>query len=165
MRLGGVVPVTMPSNDRDDRSRGDGDDQHRDDRGDSSRDDRADRSHGDGYDRSRDDRSKTVLNAIIGAVATVVLSFTSFSPVLGGMVAGYLEGEHGVRIGAISGLFAAIPISLVGLAGLVAVAVGWFGLRAALLALLALPFAVALVVGLSAFGGYLGVYVREELSD
>nr|WP_310918613.1 DUF5518 domain-containing protein [Haloarcula sp. S1CR25-12] len=34
----------------------------------------------------------TLLNAVIGVVASVVLGFVPFSTVLGGAVAGYLEG-------------------------------------------------------------------------
>ena len=33
----------------------------------------------------------STMNALIGGVVTIVLSFTGFSPVLGGTVAGYLN--------------------------------------------------------------------------
>jgi len=46
----------------------------------------------------------TLLNAVIGAVATIGLSFTGISPVLGGALAAYLDGgdtENGLRVGAL----------------------------------------------------------------
>lgn len=110
----------------------------------------------------------TLMNALIGAAATVFLSFVPFSPVLGGAVAGYLQEGDGVRVGAISGVLAAIPLALIGLLAflvLVGVAVGgpgagivWVGL----LFLVMLAFLAAYTVGLSALGGILGVYLRRE---
>lgn len=61
------------------------------------------------------DRS-TLLNALVGAVVSVVLSFLPFSPLVGGAVAGYLErgdDETGLKVGALSGAIAAIPILLI----------------------------------------------------
>lgn len=107
--------------------------------------------------------SNTLVNGLIGAVVTIVFSFTIFSPILGGAVAGYLEKTDGLRVGAISGAIAIIPIFLFGIVffGLFAV----FGLPAAL-GLLFLPlllvFGIIWIVGLSALGGYLGVYLRDE---
>lgn len=57
----------------------------------------------------------TLLTAVIGAVVTLVLSFTVFSPLLGGGVAGYLQRGNragGIRVGALSGAIAAIPFLL-----------------------------------------------------
>jgi hypothetical protein len=58
----------------------------------------------------------TWTNAIIGAVASVVLSFVPFSQALGGLVAGYLHnsGRNGnVRVGALSGFLAVVPVAFV----------------------------------------------------
>lgn len=110
------------------------------------------------------------LNAFIGAVVTVVLSVVPFSPVLGGAVAGYLEGRDGLRVGALSGAIASLPLLLVlfAVAGFLAVP-GGFGLRGALAVLLmvvlAVLFAALYVVGLSAAGGLLGVYLAEDRAD
>lgn len=111
----------------------------------------------------------TLLNALIGAIVSVVLAFLPFSTVLGGGVAGYLQGESrddGLRVGAYSGLIAAIPILLV---AMVIGTVFFFGAfvepRAAIgFVFVFFVLAVTLVysIGLSALGGYLGAYVSNE---
>lgn len=58
--------------------------------------------------------SNTLINGLIGAVVTVILSFTVVSPIVGGAVAGYLEKTDGVRVGAISGGIAVLPLLLFG---------------------------------------------------
>lgn len=112
----------------------------------------------------------TLLNALIGAGMTVILSFSGFSPLLGGATAGYLQrGDRaeGARVGALSGAIAALPFL-----GLILVLFGFFGLFAAgspggaglmlVFGLFALLFGLVWSVGLSAVGGYLGVYIAEE---
>ena len=112
-----------------------------------------------------DSSPNTVLNAVIGAVVTVVLSVTMFSPILGGAAAGYLEKRDGLRVGAISGAIASLPILLFGV--LAMVFFGLFALQASVfflvLLLVGFPFVLLYVVGLSALGGILGVYLAEEL--
>lgn len=114
-------------------------------------------------------RGETGLNAVIGAVVTVALSFTIFSPVLGGAVASYLQGEDtaaGVRVGALSGVLAAIPFLAFVLffVGFLAIGPAMGGLPGGfvILFLVGLVFAAAWNVGLGAFGGYLGVYIATE---
>lgn len=119
----------------------------------------------------------TILNAVIGAVVTVVLSFTGFSPLIGGGVAGYLQrGSRtgGAKVGALSGGLAFLPFLLV-----VVLAFGFFaagpiaggGLGVPgfveLLVILLVMFPLFLLwnVGLGAAGGYLGVYLRDELES
>ncbi len=56
------------------------------------------------------------LNALIGAVVTLVLYFTGVGPVLGGTVAAWLEeGDKAASIwvGALSAIIAILPIILV----------------------------------------------------
>ena len=116
----------------------------------------------------------TLINAIIGAVVTVVLSFTGFSPLLGGGVAGYLQrGERmdGVRVGAISGVVATLPFLLLGffawtfffavpvMDGGMGGMAGGFGIVFFLIIFL---FAFTWNVILSAIGGYLGVYIAMD---
>ena len=113
----------------------------------------------------------TLLNAVVGAAVTVVLSFIGFSPLVGGGIAGYLQRgtrTSGAKVGALSGAFAVIPtllfvflffgVFLVGMAG------GGFpgGPELFIFLLVAFPFLVLWNVGLGAAGGYLGVYVYEE---
>jgi hypothetical protein len=118
--------------------------------------------------------SDSTLHALLGAVVTVVLSFIPFSPVLGGGVAAYLneaDTNTGLRVGALSGLFAAVPLVLFGL--LAVFFLGFFafglhggpalGLGGLLVVLVIGGVAVAYTVGLSALGGYLGAYLVGEV--
>lgn len=110
----------------------------------------------------------TLKNAAIGAVASIVLFFLPFSPALGGVLASYLQGgdtNEGLRVGALSGAIAAVPLALL------AVLVGAFFLvamtgRAALafvvLFIVVLFLALIYGVGLGALGGLLGAYLHEE---
>lgn len=117
-------------------------------------------------------RGDTLLNAGIGALVTVVLSFTVFSPALGGAVAGYLQREDeraGVRVGALSGALAAIPFLLFlffigGIVSAGSMMGGGMGVPGGFAVVLIFGFVFALVwsVGLGALGGYLGVYLRAE---
>ena len=114
----------------------------------------------------------TWINAAIGAVITIGLSFTGFSPLLGGGVAGYLQKETpkcGAKVGAASGAIATLPVVLVmclGLllyAGIPAASPGApGGLELAIIFLFMLPMIALWFVGLSAAGGYLGGYLWTE---
>jgi len=114
----------------------------------------------------------TLLNALLGAVVSVVLSFLPFSPLLGGLLAGYLQGgdrSDGARVGAISGVFALVPI----LGFLLLLGGVWgffllggmplrFGAIGAFLVFLLFVLVGAWTVGLSALGGWLGNYVLTD---
>ncbi|GAA0646590.1 DUF5518 domain-containing protein [Salarchaeum japonicum] len=109
----------------------------------------------------------TLINALIGAAVTVVLSFTGVSPVLGGAAAGYLQANgpgDGARVGAISGLVASLPIILV--LAVFSAALPFVPIEFAALGIVAVLFVVVFVVGitaaLSAAGGYIGGYLEEE---
>lgn len=114
----------------------------------------------------------TYVNALLGAVVTVVLSFLPLSPLLGGLLAGYLEGgdrEAGIRVGSLAGLIALVPFlaiavffgGLLGffLVGTVPVRVGAIGI---VLFLVLLVLAGLYTIGLGAVGGWLGTYVRAD---
>lgn len=110
-----------------------------------------------------------LVNAVIGAVASVLLGFIPLSPILGGALAGYLQGGSrgdGLKVGAASGLVGLVPALLIG--GLFAVVTifGGAGARGFVVFLLFVAVAVLLVgaymVGLGAAGGWLGIYARER---
>ncbi len=117
----------------------------------------------------------TFVNAVLGAVTTLVLTpLVPFAPVLGGLVAGYLEGgdrDAGLRVGAVSGAVALLPLVLVAVFAanvflfFVGVSMGP-GRMLGGLGVLALAVGVVIVavytVGLSTLGGWLGNYVKYD---
>ena len=115
----------------------------------------------------------TLVNASIGAVIAIVLTFLPLSPMLGGFVAGYLQGGDrgdGVRVGAIAGVVTFLPVVGFGvlvfgfgafyLVGGLPFQLGVVGIAVLLL------FGIVLVglytVGLSALGGWLGNYALTD---
>jgi hypothetical protein len=118
-------------------------------------------------------KGDTLLNAVLGAVVTVLLSFVGFSALLGGAVAGYLQREtrrDGAKVGALSGAFATVPFLLV-----VVVGVGFFfvgpvmgglgppgGLELLVIVFVLLPLLFLWNGALGAAGGYAGTYLYEE---
>jgi hypothetical protein len=113
-----------------------------------------------------DDERSAVLDAIIGGIAGVILSFIPFSPVVGGGIAGYLQNgtrEEGLKVGAGAGLVMLLPYVFIGFFLLMLLGFGGTPAAFGVLALMVLVMASLYTVGLSALGGYLGVYVRQEL--
>ncbi|MFW5922303.1 MAG: DUF5518 domain-containing protein [Halodesulfurarchaeum sp.] len=118
-----------------------------------------------------------VLNALIGGIAGVILSFIPLSPILGGAIAGYLQngtGESGMKVGAGAGLLMLLPflfiafflVMVLGLGGISAtygMHLGATPLFVGIVGLFAIAITAVYTVGLSALGGYLGVYVRREM--
>lgn len=106
-------------------------------------------------------------NALVGAVVTVAASLLVLSPVIGGAVAGYLQGEApqaGIRAGALAGLFVAVPVVLV--VGSVAVGLFAAGLVGSGLSLLAgLLSGLVVELALSAIGGFAGGYLGRPPDD
>lgn len=119
-------------------------------------------------DSDGDRAPNTFLNALIGAAVSVLLGFVPFSPVLGGGVAGYLEGgdsRDGARVGAISGVLAAIPFVLVIFLVLAVIVIAPEGgaLGLSLLVFTIVVGAVLYTTVLSVVGGVLGVYIKNEV--
>jgi hypothetical protein len=118
----------------------------------------------------------TLVNALVGGIASVVLSVVPLSPVLGGALAGYLQGgsrDDGLHAGLYSGLVAAVPLAA---GGVLFLLWGTFllGFGSASELGVVVIFAVALVglvgsalytVGLGAVGGWLGNYVRYDVDS
>ena len=131
----------------------------------------------------------SLVSVLVGAVAAVVASVVlgPLAAIVGGAVAAYLFGgdrSDGLRVGGYAGAVSAVP--LVGLAGLVVVGVGLFGVvgaaagmgmgmgmapgtgmgfgLAGFLLVLVVVLLVGLVVsaGLGALGGYLTAVILEE---
>lgn len=113
-------------------------------------------------------KGDTLLNAAVGAVASVVLAFLPLGIVLGGAVAGYLDCEPddyaaGARVGALTGLFALVPVL-----GLLFTAVAFLGFVSFNVAALpAIVLVVVLLVSAAYFvgGGALGGVVGAALVD
>ena len=131
-------------------------------------------------ERTDDDRRSTLVNALVGGVAAVVLAFLPLSPALGGALAGYLEGpdsEQGLRVGALAGLLSVVPFALlfflfgglllaflpIGVGMGMDPSIGVFGALGALVVLVGLLFGLLYTVGLAALGGVLGAYLNREL--
>ena len=119
-------------------------------------------------DGSAADEPHFLLNALIGAVVTVVTApLLPVAAVFGGAASGYLQRTDlggGAKIGALSGAIASIP----------AVLVVWFGVGLFFLGVdpfgFTTIFAVVIFVliagyltGAGALGGAIGAYLRREL--
>lgn len=112
----------------------------------------------------------TLLNAVIGAVASVVLSFLPFAAVLGGAIAGYLQvsekdvGE-GARVGALSGVIALVPVLLLlfALGSFIPFLPFEIGALSLVVLVVVLVVTSAYFVGAGALGGALGAYLVDEL--
>jgi hypothetical protein len=119
--------------------------------------------------------SSTGINALIGGIASIVLAFLPFSTILGGAIAGYLEGPDrtaGLWVGVYAGLLLVVPIALIGvLFGGVLLAstpiVGFHAGMPGVVGVFGFLFVGALTllytVGFSALGGFLGAYIHQEL--
>lgn len=111
------------------------------------------------------------LNAVLGAAVGALLSFVPFSPLLGGAVAGYLQGGDervGAKVGAAAGVLAALPLVALLLAVGLFVPVGpdaGGAVAALLFVLVALLFGAVYVVGLSAAGGWAAARFARRRSD
>ncbi len=104
---------------------------------------------------------------LLGALATVLFAFVPFAPLGGGAVAGYLADEgRGLRVGALSGAAAAVPVVLVLVffLSMTAVVAGTFAGPRVLLTLAGAAVGATLyTVGFSTLGGALGTRIRAAL--
>lgn len=113
-------------------------------------------------------------NAVLGAVATGVLSFLPFSPGIGGALAGYLErvdSDRTISVGALAGLLSMLPLLIIlvfvlgGLVtGLQAVDQSGMAILTGATMLFALMLVATVGAGLGALGGYIGGRFAERPS-
>ncbi|WP_210424037.1 DUF5518 domain-containing protein [Halorussus ruber] len=115
------------------------------------------------------DDPNTLMNALVGAVATVLTApLLPLAAIFGGALAGYLEqGDlaEGAKVGAISGAIAAIPAFLLAwlVVGFVLLGADPFFALTTVFAVLLFVFVVGYLVGAGALGGAVGAYLRQEL--
>jgi hypothetical protein len=115
-----------------------------------------------------------LINGFLGGVVAVLLAFLPFSTVLGGVVAGYLQGPDrraGLKAGALAGVVALVPLVLlaflvVGFLVIVPVSPGDPGPDPGLFLTVA-GIAIFGVLGIytvggGALGGYIGSYFKED---
>ncbi|ELZ25588.1 hypothetical protein C475_10308 [Halosimplex carlsbadense 2-9-1] len=115
----------------------------------------------------------TFINALIGAIVTAVVGgFIPFGPAAGGAVAGYLQGgtrSDGLKVGVLSGIIGLIPLTAV-----LFLALSFFGVIAVgsgeaaglaiggVIAVGIFALVAIYTVGLSALGGWIGNYVKQD---
>ncbi|WP_136690005.1 DUF5518 domain-containing protein [Halorhabdus amylolytica] len=110
-------------------------------------------------------------SAVLGAVATAVLSFVPFSPVLGGGLAGYLEqteSGRSISVGGVAGFLSMVP-ALVILAfvsaglynGFATIGESGLGIVVGTVMVLTVLFVAAYGAGLGALGGFAGGRLAE----
>lgn len=114
---------------------------------------------------------KTFMNAVVGAVVAVVLSFLPFSPTVGGFVSGYLQRggiREGAKAGGLAGLFALLPLFLALVVVVPVFVIAPFGVPN--LPLNSTLFVFGLfwlvgfyTVGLGLLGGIIGTYLAGAL--
>lgn len=110
-------------------------------------------------------RRSTLPSAVFGGVIGAIAGFIPIFPAVGGTVAGYVEGRSGrpVRVGALAGVLASIPIIVVLAAALTGLTSGLLALDRSELATLAglsllavVTVGTAIAAGLGAVGGFVG---------
>jgi len=119
--------------------------------------------------------SDTLANALVGAVVTTVTApIVPGAPLVGGLAAGYLQrGDRmdGVRVGALSGGLAVLPLVflavafgglLVGLVGAGPPGAGLLGGLGVVVLSLLVVVGLAYLVVLGAVGGWVGAYLVAE---
>ncbi|WP_276272251.1 DUF5518 domain-containing protein [Haloarcula litorea] len=113
---------------------------------------------------------ETLVAAGWGALVTLVLSFVPFSSVIGGAVAADRDGggyARGLWLGALAGVGAAVPLSVLFVPALAVAGLLGFGVAPSapaydLFLVLVGVFFLAYTVGLSAVGGLAGIWVGRH---
>ena len=123
-------------------------------------------------DGPRNERERLFSNAMLGAVATGVLSFVPASPILGGAIAGYVHRKQATgvtKVGAVAGLLAVLPfvaivlfLAIGLLTGFANAGVGGLGIVVAFALGIAIVAMLLYSVGLAALGAYLADAVAGD---
>lgn len=115
-----------------------------------------------------DDSPSLPLNAVVGAVVTLVSSpLLPVAAVVGGGVAGYLQGgtfRQGLLVGTLSGVLAGLPVFLLVWSGVAYLLLGGVHLVGftSVLGLVVLGLLVGYFAGTGAVGGALGAALRRR---
>lgn len=109
----------------------------------------------------------TLVNAAIGALVSVILSFLPFAAILGGALAGFLQRRDvsgGAKVGALSGFLAAIPILLLlaVLGAFVPFTPAELAVPSSIVLVVLFVVVVGYFVGASALGGAIGGYLARR---
>ena len=111
----------------------------------------------------------TLALAVVGAIAAFLTGFVPGSPILGGLLVGWLRRDDpsgGATVGALAGFLFALPTAVVAslFFGVFVGAsfVGAIPAASGLLLFLAFALGAAYTVGLGALGGYLGVVAYQR---
>lgn len=110
--------------------------------------------------------------AVMGGVATALLSFLPLSPAIGGAIAGYLErgeADRALSVGALAGFLPTVSLLVITAFVLAGMVVGMLAIEEAGMAVLmaatmlfAIVFIAVVAAGLGAIGGYLGGWFAEK---
>lgn len=103
-------------------------------------------------------------NALVGAVVTVVVSFVPFSSLVGGAVAGYLQQDDaraGFRAGIVTGLFLALPVTLIFGVLLTGIIIEGF-VTVSLIILMSIIVSLIFTIIMTSLGGYIGGYLATD---
>lgn len=109
----------------------------------------------------------TLLIAIAGAIASIVTSMIPFSPVLGGILCGWLvqdDEQRGAVVGGLSGLIISLPFAvfILPVLGLGLLSGSGEGIFAMIFIAFLLVVALLYTAGISAVGGFIGVRLYQD---
>lgn len=117
-----------------------------------------------------DTNDNTFMNAVVGAVVTVVFAFLPLAPSIGGGVAGFLQGgalRDGAKVGGVVGLFSMVPFYLSMILVVPLFVIAPFGVPNLPFNATAYAFGMFLLVsfytiGFGIIGGMIGTYLSDS---
>ncbi|WP_181686965.1 DUF5518 domain-containing protein [Halorhabdus salina] len=120
-----------------------------------------------GRARASNQRTPGWILGVTGAIVGTVFSFVPLSPAIGGGIAGYLDSRRdtsGIGVGALAGLFAAVPAFVLAAFTTVGLYVGLPDDSVVIAVLPGVFFVVYFIytVGASLVGGYVGKWIADD---